>query len=262
MAKNTTEQKFRDMLDETNARIEELKSKHDETKYFEHIIWDGFLASYMIAIKREFYPEFGRDLATVLCHQRVCSSIMNVNEFWNRWPRRTTTFGMYQFLGVSALHVAARFMQTIEGVALIARVYEFKSSESDGFTTVELERWANAMQPHLEQSLCLSLWPKGLMRRDCEVLTRQIDQDIKSLDKQPKPSPWVETITIAGILKIIANKQSEIASHHKTVSDWSKNWKSLDPPRTRNRRFYWSEVRVWILENKQFDIGPFQNLQK
>lgn len=263
MAKKKTEPTFRELLDAADAQIAVLRQKNDEMRFTANLIWEGFNAGCRIAIERAYYPFFGSDLATILTHHRAYASLSDVDEFWNQWPTTLTTFAHYQFEGQSALDVARRFMESINNAALAARVTEFSTFDSDSFKKLELERWAVALVRELESALVLSEWRVGWMRRDAIVLCAAMNAELERTTKlSVNAGSPVETITVAMILKIIVDAGSEIASRHKTVSDWTAKWKSLDPPRTRNRRFYWADAQTWILEHKQFDIGPFRNLAK
>lgn len=263
MAKKKTEPTFRDLLDVAESRINDLRAKYDERKFIANLIWNGFRASYSIALERQFYQAFGSDLAMVLAHHDAYTQLTNVTEFWKQWPTKMTVFGMYQFEGSSALDVGRRFMESIYVSALAARVFEFESFDSDGFVQPQLERWAMATAKELERAISLTIWPRGVMRRDFAVLSDRAEKELgQPSHKLLEPPVAEQTITIASILKIIVDAESEIATSHKTVSDWSANWSSLDPPGTRNRRFLWADVQTWILEHKQFNIGEFRNLKK
>ncbi len=178
MAKKKKEPTFRELVLTAESEIDYLRKRRTGDDIVPHLIFEGFTASFEISIQRSFYPKFGRDLSKVFAYHTAERKLKDMDSFWKNWPFKVTTFGMYLRSASSALRVASRFLESVYDIAVAARVEEFKTFNSDGFRTPELERWAELIFTRLDEALSFSLWPKGVMRRDYEVMVSRVNEEM------------------------------------------------------------------------------------
>ncbi len=103
MAKKKTETTFREMLDAAGEKVCERRGALADTEFFSETIWESFSCCYRMAMARDFYDGFGRDLATVFANNGYIPSA-DQTAFWARWPRSTfVNLGYQSFPNRSAL---------------------------------------------------------------------------------------------------------------------------------------------------------------
>lgn len=226
-----------------------------------HLIFEGFTASFQIALNRCFHPEFGRDLSKVFAYHAAERKLKNMDAFWKTWPFSVTTFGMYLRSARSALGVASRFLDSVHTTAMITRVEEFKTFDSDDFGSEELERWARLIAAQLDNSFSFSIWPKGIMHRDYEVLVSKVNEEIakhgQTTNRTPKSTDeWVTITMLHNITKnCLMLDGTECVVSRKTISRLAKKWTPRDSTRRRNREYLWSEARASLYDALKISIG-------